>query len=497
MSDYRKLQNGSDVRGIALDGVAGEDVNLTPEVARDIGAAFGRWLVTKTGKPAGKLTVSVGRDSRISGPALLTGAAAGLTAMGISVADCGMASTPAMFMSTVLPDYAFDGGIMITASHLPFNRNGLKFFVPSGGLEKTDIAAILADCRTESGEGDLSLVSDCGLMDGYAAHLREVICKGINSRENYHKPLTGLKIAVDAGNGAGGFFVSKVLEPLGADSSASVFLEPDGSFPNHIPNPENPQAMAAIAKATLAGGCDLGIIFDTDVDRAAAVDSTGRELSRNRLIALISAIVAEQSPGSIIVTDSVTSAQLKSFIEEELGCVHHRFQRGYKNVINEAIRLNSEGKDSQLAIETSGHGALKENYFLDDGAYLSAKIIIKLAQLRSSGGTLGGLLGKLREPLEAKELRARIDCPDFKTYGSQALRELEEYAKTRPDWQPAPDNHEGFRVTLPTYDGWFLLRMSLHDPQMPLNIESSQKGGVAAIRGELDSFLSQYDKLVW
>jgi phosphomannomutase len=100
------------------------------------------------------------------------------------------------------------------------------------------------------------------------------------------------------------------------------------------------------------------------------------------LIALISAIILEEHSNSIIVTDSITSNGLKEFIEEKLGGVHHRFKRGYKNVINEAIRLNKEGKESYLAIETSGHAALKENYFLDDGAYLIAKILIKMAKLK-------------------------------------------------------------------------------------------------------------------
>lgn len=497
MADYKKLQNGSDVRGVALAGVAGEDVNLTGEVACDIAAAFGRWLAKRTGKAPSTLRVAIGRDSRLSGASLEHSAAEGLGAEGLQARVCGMASTPAMFMATVLPGLDYDGGIMITASHLPFNRNGLKFFVPSGGLEKADIAEILKDCRPTTGLSGAGKPPETDIMESYCAHLRGVITKGIDAKENPDKPLAGLKIAVDAGNGAGGFFAGKVLEPLGADISASVFLEPDGSFPNHIPNPENDAAMESISRAVLAGGCDLGIIFDTDVDRAAAVDSLGRELSRNKLIGLMAAIVAEQAPGSVIVTDSVTSAQLKTFIEEELGCVHHRFKRGYKNVINEAVRLNAEGRESLLAIETSGHGALKENYFLDDGAYLSAKIVIKLVRLRREGGTLGTLLERLTEPLEAKEYRARIDCDDFKAYGQGVLDELTKLADSRADWQVAPDNYEGIRVTVPQYNGWFLLRLSLHDPQMPLNIESDREGGVQSIYCMLRELLAGYDKLIW
>ena len=151
--------------------------------------------------------------------------------------------------------------------------------------------------------------------------LRQRIITGVNGGE---RPLAGLKIAVDAGNGAGGFYATRVLAPLGADISASVYLEPDGSFPNHVPNPENKEAMESLRRAVLAGGCDLGLIFDTDVDRAGAVEADGTELGRNRLIALAAAIAAEQAPGSTIVTDSVTSDQLADFIEKKLGCHQDR-----------------------------------------------------------------------------------------------------------------------------------------------------------------------------
>ena len=169
--------------------------------------------------------------------------------------------------------------------------------------------------------------------------------------------------------------------------------------------------------------------------------------------------------------------------------------RGYKNVINESVRLNKEGKESLLAMETSGHGALKENYFLDDGAYLSAKIIIKAVRLVAEGSSLDSLLAKLEEPKEAGEFRIKIKCDDFKTYGKKVLADLKELADNSPQWIVAPDNHEGYRATVSQYDGWFLLRMSLHDPQMPLNIESNEQGGVKAIAKEMLSFLGKYDCL--
>ncbi len=216
------------------------------------------------------------------------------------------------------------------------------------------------------------------------------------------------------------------------------------------------------------------MIFDTDVDRAGCVDRDGCEINRNRLVALAAAIVLKDEPGATIVTDSVTSDGLRKFIDG-LGGVHHRFKRGYKNVINEAVRLCAAGQNAPLAIETSGHAALKENYFLDDGAYLITKIIIQLVQMRRDGKNLSDLYAELEMPQEADELRFAICEADFKAYGNQVLAALEAFAAAKAEWQIADDNREGIRVSTP--DGWFLLRLSVHDPLMPFNVESTRAGG--------------------
>ena len=489
--DYKKLQNGSDIRGVALEGIEGQNVNLTEEVCKNIGRGFALWLIKKAGKS--DLTVAVGRDSRLSGEKLSGWLTSAIAESGIKVVDFGMASTPAMFMATVTEGYKFDGSVMITASHLPFNRNGFKFFTCDGGLEKADIKAILEYAAGDEKTGlSAATVENGEFMDTYS----KILADKIRAATGEDKPLAGFKIVVDAGNGAGGFFVDKVLKPLGADTEGSLYLDPDGSFPNHIPNPEDKEAMKSITGAVNANKADLGIIFDTDVDRAGAVLSDGSELNRNRIIALLSAILLRDNPGTTIVTDSITSTGLAKFISD-LGGVHHRFKRGYRNVINEAIRLNNEGKDSQLAIETSGHGAFKENYFLDDGAYIVVKLLIELARGKKMGYTLESMLENLEEPAESVEFRMNIKLDDFKAYGEQVINELNEYAKAQAGWSLAENNFEGVRVNLDDAhgNGWFLLRLSLHDPLLPLNIESNDKGGAKIIAGELAGFLAKYDKL--
>ena len=352
---YLPLKSGSDIRGVASEGVIGEEIQLTDEAVFDLTIGFCRFLADKGIKKGAK--IAVGHDSRISAERIKKQVINALSDFGYNVYDCSYASTPAMFMTTVDLDAA--ASVQITASHHPFNRNGLKFFTAEGGLNPSDISDIIT-YAAEPYEitGNKSEVVYVDFMAIYSKRLRKMICDGVKA-ENYEKPLEGFKITVDAGNGVGGFYATDVLGPLGADVSASQFLQKDGTFPNHIPNPENKEAMASICKAVIDSKSELGIIFDTDVDRAGCVDENGKEINRNRLVALAALLALEGNEGGTIVTDSVTSTGLTDFINNNLGGVHYRFKRGYRNVINEQIRLQSEGVNCPLAIETSGHAAFR------------------------------------------------------------------------------------------------------------------------------------------
>ena len=492
--DWKKLQNGSDIRGVALEGVPGENPNITPEVTSIIAKAFIKWLVKRT--KADLVSIAIGMDSRLSGPMLKQAFIDGAVETGITIYDCGLASTPAMFMTTVDKKLAVTGGVMITASHLPFNRNGIKFFTKDGGLEKADIAEILDIAN----RGELPVDRAGGkcveydFMARYKAHLVEYIRSEVKA-DSFRRSLDGLRIIVDAGNGTGGFFVD-VLEELGANTTGSQFTEPDGHFPNHIPNPEDRKAMASVCQAVVRNNADLGIIFDTDVDRSAIVLREGEPINRNSLIALIAAIILKEHPGSTIVTDSVTSNGLAEFIIQH-GGKHHRFKRGYKNVIDEGIRLNKSGEECWLAIETSGHCALRENFFLDDGAFLVAKLIVQAARMRKDGKELQDLISSLRQPAESVEVRFKVNADDVAEYGQAVLDRVSTVAPTIDGWKVVCPNYEGVRISCTNEDeqGWFLLRKSLHDPVLPLNIESDLNGGVEVIRQKLLEVLKPFDKL--
>ncbi len=482
--DWMSLKSGSDVRGTA----AGEGIVLTGEVAGRIGAAFAKTLADDKGKNLEDIMIALGRDSRVSGPDLLKATAEGILSTGASVMDFQMCTTPAMYMSTITPGFEPDGAVMITASHHPWNKNGLKFFTNRGGLEGKEVEKLLKTAAAmESGEAKNKpgTLLETSFLPVYMDQLSGRIRSGLRTDDSL--PLSGLHVAVDAGNGAGGFY-AKMLENLGADTSGSQFLEPDGMFPNHIPNPENPDAMKSLQKAVLQSNADLGVIFDADCDRAAVVDCDGKEINRNRLIALISAILLNERPGQTIVTDSVTSSGLKTFINQH-GGEHYRFKRGYRNVIDEAIRLNQEGIDCPLAIETSGHAALRENHFLDDGMYLVTVLIVQAMKMKKKGKHLGSLIADLKEPAEAVEIRMNITEPDFRTCGNRIIEKVLDQAGKADGWHLAPDNREGVRISFDLDGqenaGWFLLRLSVHDPVMPLNAESDCKGGIRAMMRQL------------
>lgn len=486
MTDYQSLKSGTDIRGDAL----GEKAVLTNEVALCIGGAFITWLSERTGKRPGALTVAIGRDSRLTGPALLAACAEGMARTGAQVWDYGMCTTPAMYMSLLTEGFKADASIMVTASHHPYYRNGLKFFLPEGGVSATDISMILSiAANTAPVDGPHPAVQKRDFLPVYKQQLMDRMRRGLDT--DVACPLLGLHVVVDAGNGAGGFY-EEMLREMGAWTEGSQFLEPDGHFPNHIPNPENEQAMAAISQAVVRVGADLGVIFDADCDRAAIVDAAGREINRNRLIALISAILLDKKPGSTIVTDSVTSSGLAQFITE-WGGVHYRYKRGYRNVIDEAVRLNAAGIDCPLAIETSGHAALRENHFLDDGMYLVTVLIVEAMRLKQEGKELSSLLDGLREPVESVELRLNITAPDFRETGRTVIERVMDHASYETDWHIAPDNREGVRINFDLDDGlqngWFLLRLSVHDPVLPLNVESDVPGGVRTMLSKLLSVL--------
>ena len=474
---WLKLRSGSDIRGT--------DGQLTDARVEKLGYAFACWLAQRLGKTPDALRLAVGRDARASGERLMAALTRGITAADSDVLDCGLCAAPALFMTVQPgPDQA-DGAVMVTAAvHVP-ELNGLKFFTREGGLEPADMTEILSlAARSEVPE---RLVVPCDANALYFEALRRVAARYLE--DDALRPLLGMKVIVDA-RGSVGAAYARFLEALGVETDGSLHPENDGET-LAVPNPEDPATLDAMARAVRARRADLGVIFNADGDRAAIVDETGRAVSQNRLIALIAAMLLEATPGSTFVTDSVTSTGLSAFIAE-WGGVHYRFKRGYRNVIDEAIRLNAEGIDCPLAIETSGHAAFRENGFLDDGMYLATRVICEALDRKREGQTLWSLIDDLQEPVESVEIRLPIlDFEDWEPEeeAQEIVEKLLSHTLTNPEWQMAPDNREGVRITFNLDGGvnnaWLQLRMSVHDPVMVLNAESDIPGGVKRILAEL------------
>ena len=471
-SKWLKLRSGSDIRGY-------ED-RLSDEICERIGYAFACMLAERLKTTPDKLVIAVGRDARDSGRRIKAAVIRGITAADSDVLDCGQCTIPALFMLVARhmpapadagPDAKTqhaDGAIMVTASDAPASQNGLKFLTAAGGLQEADVALILR--MASACEVPERLVSKLNPMVAYREFLLETAARLLE--DDALKPLLGLYVVVDASSTGGAFFAN-LLEDLGADIE-------------RLPNEEGE---TDLSKAVPDYGADMGVSFDVDCSRVYIYDQTGRDVSGNRLIALIAAILLEKQPGLTFVTDSVTSTGLSAFIAE-WGGIHYRFKRGYRSVINEAVRLNGEGIDCPLAIETTGHAAFRENDYLDDGIYMALRVICEALDRKREGQTVFSLIDDLAEPVESQTLRMRIlDEEDPAASCQEVVEVILSHTLDDPEWRMAPDSREGVRITFNLDGGvnnaWFQLRMSVHDPIMVLNAESDVPGGVKRVLGEL------------
>lgn len=503
--ELTKLQSGSDIRGMYFSDEdaenAWEEQNtnkvalLTPTISFLVGYSFAK-LVQSRSIDDKQIHVCIGRDPRDHGKILSKYCCLGAQAAGAEVYDVGLATTPAMFELCRSRHVPCDGGIMVTASHLPKDRNGMKFFTKNGGFSKEDVQALvegalnfLKDCQNENLLNNFNLNEEIKLRDFmsvYATTLKEALEREVPNINDL--PLKGLKITFNAGNGSG-FFFNKILQDLGADVKSSIGLIPDSDFPLGVPNPEDKTMVKRTIERCEEVNADIGIMLDTDADRCGfVVPHQGKyePLNRNRLIALLSKIFSTTSPGCSIVTDSVTSEGLETFIENDLGLTHVRYLKGYANVISKARELTESGKAiAEMAIETSGHCAMRENGYLDDGTYTAVKVIGLLARQMQKNNeknlpfSLLDLIKDLKEMPIVEELRMTVTDGSIVSTTeifSKIVGELSTICKNKNSWEIDSDNLEGIRIrTLNTDGGFFMLRKSLHDPLISLQIEGDTK----------------------
>lgn len=449
-----------------IRGIVGEE--LTEDVAERIGQAF-----ATVGKARGVKTVSVGRDGRLSSPALRDRLVHGLTGAGLNVVDIGVCPTPLLYFS--LFQLAVDGGVMITGSHNASEYNGFKLCVGKEALHGEaiqHIGKLIEAGRFSSGSGT---VSTRPLIPDYLAYLKTNF-KSVRAEH--------LHVVLDCGNGAASLVAVEAVKQLGCRVT-ELYCDLDGRFPNHHPDPTVVENLQDLIKVVRRTGADVGIGYDGDADRIGAVDEKGNILWGDRLMVVYSRDILAARPGSTIISEVKASQSLYDDIRQH-GGRPIMWKTGHS-----LIKAKMKTEAAVLAGEMSGHMFFADRYFgYDDAIYASCRLIEILAR---AGTPLSSLVADL--PATSVTPEIRVDCPDSIKFdlvshvqarllerGQDRTIPLESGLKIRD-----VVTIDGVRVVFE--DGWGLIRASNTQPALVLRFEASSPARLAAIRTFIESEL--------
>lgn len=421
-----------DIRGIAEE-------DLVDPVVEQIGRAFGTVM-----RRQGARNLVLGRDVRLSSERLRNALVRGLVSTGARVIDIGVVPTPVQYFGIV--HLEADGGVMITGSHNPIEYNGFKMskkgVAPVYGEEIQQLKQLILNEDFESGDGS---VHSQEMIPDYVAMLK--------AKLSFPKQL---KIIIDPGNGTGGMFAPTVWEELGCQVDC-IYCEPDGRFPNHLPDPTIPKYMADLQRKVVADRADIGIGYDGDSDRIGIVDDKGRLVYADRLLALFSIDVLQKHPGATIVFDVKCSQALPEVIEEH-GGRPLMWKTGHS-----LLKAKMKEVHAPLAGEMSGHMFFADDFFgFDDAIYSSGRLMQILAR---GDRSLSELVDAL--PYYESTPEIRVDCTDedkFNVVADLAKEFRSEYETIEVD---------GARVLFG--DGWGLVRASNTQPVLVLRFEARTK----------------------
>jgi phosphomannomutase / phosphoglucomutase len=427
-----------DVRGLV-------DRDLTEEAVEAIAKGLGTLV-----RRAGGRRVVVGRDCRLSGERLALRALGGLVSTGVDVTDLGVLPTPlTYFAASTLP---VDGLCMITGSHNPPEYNGLKLGVGRATLHGEaiqELRRLVASGRFATGEGR---VERADVVVPYRAYVRENLKLGPRK----------LKIVLDAGNGTGGVVAVPLFESLGVEV-VPLFVEMDGRFPNHHPDPTVERNLEPLRRKVLEVKADVGIAYDGDADRVGAVDDRGAVLWGDQLMILFSRALLEENPGAAVVGEVKCSMTLFDDIARKGG--RPIMWRAGHSVIK--AKMKEEG--ALLAGEMSGHIFFGHRWFgFDDGIYASGRLLELLSR---TDAPLSALLADVPRTFASPEVH--VDCPEEKKF--EVVRRAQAWFSARYEAVTV----DGVRVTFP--DGWGLVRASNTQPLLVLRFEASSEARLKEI----------------
>ncbi len=435
-----------DIRGVV-------PATVTEEVAEGIGKAFGTLALAQ-----GETAVAVGRDGRLSGPALSAALMRGLVAVGIEVIDIGMATTPMLYFAA---NTECSSGIQVTGSHNPRDYNGFKMVMAGRAIFGEDIQALkrMMDEETWKPRGGGS-VRKVDVLAPYTAR----IVSGIT----LSRPM---KIVVDCGNGIAGASAPAILRAIGCEVT-ELFSEVDGNFPNHHPDPSKPENLRDLI-ATLAGGdAELGLAFDGDGDRLGIVTKQGNNIYPDRQIILFARDVLARVPGGTIVFDVKCSQRVAPAIEAA-GGKPLMYKTGHS-----LIKARMKELDAPFGGEMSGHIFFKERWYgFDDGTYAACRLL----EIVSRAADANQLLDALPTSFSTPELN--VACAEGEA--PELVREAVKLLDFGPDARVT--TIDGLRVDWS--DGFGLMRSSNTTPVLVLRFEGHTQAALERIQGAMMDLL--------
>ncbi len=432
-----------------IRGLVGSD--LTPETARSIGMSYGTYLQGKGGSSA-----VVGYDVRTSSPSLAGALIEGITATGCDVLDVGTVPTPVLYFSIL--HYGKDGGVMVTGSHNPIEYNGFKLCIGAASLSGGEIAKlrdIILKRDFKTGSGSVEAAEPLGEYADYLLKRIEVKKK--------------LKVVVDAGNGTAGVLAPLIYRKLGCEV-VELYCEPDGNFPNHMPDPTVPALLEDLIAKVKSEGADLGIGFDGDADRIGAVDDRGNIVWGDRLLALYAGEVLEKGSQKIIFDVKCSQALVESI--ESAGGIPVMWKTGHS-----LIKQKMKDEKSPLAGEMSGHMFFADDYYgYDDAIFAGARLLQLLSRTDSP---LSELDASIPRYISTPEIR--VDVSD------DAKFEIVEKAGRHFKKDYETIDVDGVRILFP--DGWGLIRASNTQPVIVMRFEAKTREAMEKIKAEVISKL--------
>ncbi len=449
----RSIFRKYDIRGLAV----GDKIQLSPDVAGLVGKALGTYLP----KQFHTDRVFVGSDNRLSSPALKSAMMEGLASTGMAVTDIGEVMTPTVYFASA--QYGDTGaGVMVTGSHLTTIYNGIKMAygkLALAGEQIQELLAIIDSGDFATGDGDIA--QDMDMINKHMATISEKV--------SMDKSLT---VVLDAGNGLSGSYVPAVLEKVGM-KVVCLYCEPDGTFPNHLPNPEDPEMTKDLEAKVKEVGADVGLAFDGDSDRAGFIDNHGHHIAADRLLALLAKDLLKRQPGAPIVFDVKASQALPDEIKK-YGGKPVMWKSGHSLMKK---KMNEIG--SPLGGEVSGHLFIGENYYGFDDAPLVALKALEI--FSKSDKSVAEIFDEIPKLVATPEII--LSAPDDLKF--KMIDEMTEALDT--DYEVV--TVDGARVLFE--NGWGLVRASNTQPAVTLRFEAYTD---AQIVEYMSIFKAQLDK---